>query len=430
MLLLLITIPSVILQASSVTNNIIESVFVLIALLYALKILQESNLSNFIFFGLAAGFCLLTKGTAYIFIGPIFLITGLHLMCLKKKAFYSIGLMTLSLVICLLINTFHYQRNFILTGNILGTNKIESQKYSNEKFSVINLTSNTIKNIGINLGPFPLNKIAEKGIYTMHQYLGIDINAPGSNFDDFIYSITSAPNSEDNAPNFLHLLLGLFCLVKIFSKARAKQISINTWFFIGVVFLQFLLFNLVLKWQPWHARNQIALFFEFVPLTALFVIDVISKRSLKILFFVLVLYAVTLIVFNRIRPLYSHIPLTNNIGIKSNREIKYYADRMVAADEFQKIDDIINKEKNIVVGVNIFWNEYEYPFFRNCYRDNIKPFHILNDDNPSKNIDRIVLIPDYIVSTRTYLNNLDFNSNSYTNLTLGNTYISLYKKNK
>lgn len=430
MLLLLITIPSVILQASSVTNNIIESTFVLIAVLYALRITAHFKGKYLIVIGLAAGFCLLTKGTAYIFIAPVYLITAINLLLRQKGILQSVSWLFLSGILALLINSGHYYRNYQLCGNLLGTDPIEAKKYAPEHNSVKNIGSNIIKNIGIHFGPRPINQIAEKGIYKIHQMLGMDINGKGQNFNDFDYKITASPNTEDNAPNFIHMCLILSCTVLIlftFRKARGEDAS-KKYMLFEIILLQFILFNILLKWQPWHARNQIAMFFEFVPLIAVLIIDKMPMRWIKLLFTMLVVYAFTLILFNRLRPLIRLTPLTTNLSILSPRQQKFYADRTEVSKEFEVIDAMIPNKNYLTIGMSVFWNEYEYPFFSSCYSNTIKPYHILIDDNPSKKILRKELSPDIIISTRTYLKDIYYNKVNYINVTTGHTYIALFRR--
>ena len=73
-IILLITLPEVILQASSTQNDIVVSFFILSSIYFAVKSIKEATFLNFIFLGLCVGLSVLTKGTAYIYLAPILLI--------------------------------------------------------------------------------------------------------------------------------------------------------------------------------------------------------------------------------------------------------------------------------------------------------------------------------------------------------------------
>lgn len=426
MLIYLCTIPSIVLQASSVTNNIIESTFVLIALLYALKTLNENKIIYFILIGVSSGLCLLTKGTAYIYIFPIFFMICIHLLLSKK--FKMLKLIVLSTFLCLILNVFHYNRNYKLCSNILGTDKTESSIYSNSTMSGKLLTSNIIKNVGCHLGPYPLNKISEKYIYRIHDILGMNINQKGTNFDDFEFRITSAPNSEDNAPNFIQICLIFICIFMLIIGIVKGSLKSNLYFLFAIILMQFLIFNLYLKWQPWHSRNHTALFFEFVPLIGILIFDRIkSKWVLNIFFSVILMYALTMIVFNKLRPFISLPKITANVNMLSSRELKFYADNIGTSKDFNKIYEIIGNNKNQFVALNIYWNEYEYPFFNKCYSNEIYPHHILIDNNLSKNIKRNEVEFDFIISKRIYLDEILYNNRTYYNVTRSNKTIALFR---
>lgn len=428
--LFVITIPSVVLQASSVTNNIIETTFILNAVLFSLKILKNKKEPiNYLILGVSAGFGLMTKGTAYIYIFPVFLLLGFALVFNREKGFIQrLLLFFFSGIICVSINVSFYIRNYNLVNHFLGTDHIEAKKYSNEKIGLKMFVSNGLKNIGNHLGPLPINKYAEKAIYKVHDLMYYDINQKGANFDDFEFRISSAPNSEDNAPNFIHLMLVFFSVFSLIVYVFKRKVSKEVLFVFGICAMQITLFVLYLKWQPWHSRNHTALFFELAPLVVLLLFDKVSKKwMLKTVFNFLILVAVSTIFINKLRPLVYVKNVTSEIHVNSPRIEKYFTDRNKVYQDNLKIQKVLDQLQNQKVGIDIFWNEYEYPFFKNCYTKKVFPTHLFVEKNPSKNIKHQTEKVDYIVSNRTYLNNITYNNQEYQNLFLNNEYVSLFK---
>lgn len=429
--LILITIPAVVLQASSVTNNIIEASFVAIALLYAIKLRNEMGVIGFLVLGVSAGMSILTKGTAYLFVVPIFIFCGIDTL-VSRSFIKKASLLFLSGVLALGINVCHYQRNYQLTGSFLGTDPAEKQMYSNQDMSISRFCSNSIKNIGNHLGPYPLSIYTESAIYKTHDLLGIPINGNGVNFNNFDYHVTASPNTEDNAPNLIHILLMIFSFAFIIIEIFRRKIRIkdSLVFILGIVVLQFVFFNIFLKWQPWHSRNHIAMFVEFVPILAMIVFDRIQRKGYRqVLLGIMTFYAVLLIVFNRLRPFISYPPYTSTVSLFSSRDEKYFADRTHLISDFRNIRQKLGNINYHTIGINIYWNEYEYPYFKDCFSVfEIKPYHIIDKSNPSKILVNENYIPDYIISDRTYLNVIDFKFMKYYKITEDNSNIALYKR--
>jgi hypothetical protein len=73
-IILSLSIPELMLQASSTQNDIILSFFILASFYFAVKSIREVNIFNFFYLGLSIGLAILTKGTAYIYLAPLVII--------------------------------------------------------------------------------------------------------------------------------------------------------------------------------------------------------------------------------------------------------------------------------------------------------------------------------------------------------------------
>lgn len=298
--------------------------------------------------------------------------------------------------------------------------------------SISRFCSNGIKNIGNHLGPYPLSIYTESAIYKTHDLLGIPINGEGINFNNFDYHVTASPNTEDNAPNLIHVVLMLFSIVLVLIEIirRKRHFKDPLVFTLGIIVLQFVFFNIFLKWQPWHSRNHISMFVEFVPILALIVFDGNKlKRYRQILLGIMIFYAVLLIVFNRLRPFISYPPYTSTVSLFSSRDEKYFADRTHLIGDFLNIKKELGDVNYHTIGINIYWNEYEYPYFKDCFSMYaLRPYHIIDKPNPSIKIINGNYIPDYIISDRIYLDVIDFKFMKYYKITKDNSNIALYKR--
>jgi hypothetical protein len=239
-IVLAVTIPEVILQASSTQNDIVVSFFILTSIYFSAKAVKDVNFQTFFFLGLSVGLGVLTKGTAYIYLAPVLLIftIAIFIRLFKTKNFAYLGYSIIVVIIFITINSGHYIRNYNFNNNILGVNNYESKVYSNEKMTCTLLISNILKNIGLHISPYPLNRFSNKVIYKLHQVLDVDINDPNTSFYHISYcGAPDLPNHENNAPNPIHFILIIVAVILIglnIHKTRRFSGKILLYFLISV----------------------------------------------------------------------------------------------------------------------------------------------------------------------------------------------------
>jgi len=434
-IILTVTIPEVILQASSTQNDIVVAFFILCTLYFTLKTLKYSNPDNHIYLGLSAGLAVLSKGTAYVYILPILICYGsiVVVSLVRRRNFAVLKYPVLACVLCLSINAGHYYRNYKLSGNILGIDHLQTPARDfNENMTLPLLLSNVTKNAGMHMGPYPLSVFADKCIWELHHILHIDIRA--TNFKDISFYITNIPNSENNAPNPLHLLLIIVSLVIILIHgAKHRKDSAEILVYIFIFLAQAILFSAIFKWTPWHSRLHIPLFMVSVPLICYAI--TLSKRFSKIMpaaLLVMLLYAFGIVIFNRIRPFITvdHSmgfgKITTNITIFDSRFKKYFACRDEVYNEYNVTRNLIQKMNCNAVGVELSDDDWEYPLFMNSYNKEISPVSI-NVQNISKNIPPGAHEIDCIASTTTNKHFIEYRGKKFYNLFPGNTVIWLYR---
>ena len=427
-----ITIPEVLLQASSTQNDIVVSFFILTSIYFAVKTLKEVRVQNYLFLGLSIGLGVLTKGTAYIYLAPILLIFGIAFLIrlFKTKTYSDLWYPIITIFLFLSINSGHYIRNYNLTNNILGVDKNESKMYSNENMSPKLLVSNIIKNVGLHLGPYPINKLSDKVIYKLHSIADIDINNSGTNFGNERYvGAPNRPNHEDSASNSIHfymIILSLIIIGIIILKNKAG--FSEALLYIIMLFLQAIIFCLYLKWQPWHTRLHLPLFMLSIPLICYAMS--LNGRFFKILHKlipIIILSAFLVIIFNHSRPFLSS-RYASRVSITDKRFKKYFANRLNLYEEYNATIDNIGKMNYENIGLVLGGDDWEYPIFSQFYDRGINPIHI-DVSTPTKNIPLKQKIIDCIISTTINDSIIDFNGKRYYNLNSKNNTIWLYKKN-
>ncbi|RCH55485.1 hypothetical protein DJ568_06215 [Mucilaginibacter hurinus] len=420
-----ITIPEFLLQASSTQNDIVVSFFLLTSCFFGYKAIQENSLKYYCFTGTAAALALVSKGTAYIYLAPVLLLLAIIVL----TNYYKTRQLT-HLVFALAIPAFiiaftapGYYRNYQLTGNILGVDKEESQHYANQRMSPVLLLSNIVKNGALHTGIKYTGYLAaatDTVLHKIHKAVEVDINDPAVNYRNIPYSTHTLATQEDSAPNLYHLILISGCVIVLIKNTYKRRLPLIVGILFTILFIQLIVFCGYLKWQPWHSRLHLPMFILFVPLIcfALSVSKVYTKVFSVLLPFIL-LYSITVVAGNETRPLKLQ-------KLKQERFQKYFATKPESYGEYKEINEIINTAGFSNIGLILGVDDWQYPLFVECYRRPLRPVHI-NVNNFSKSIPAKVIVPDCIVSTTTNLKTIEFNGRVYNNITPDNIYIFLYK---
>jgi xanthine/uracil permease len=263
-----VTIPMGILQASSTQNDYVVGFWLLCFLWSGMRFKEEPVPRWALMTGASLGLAILTKGTAYLYAFPFVLWLGYAVV--KSVPARRLYPLVLGIVLAaLVLNSGHYARNWALFSNPLlsGTNT----RYSNEIFSVKVTLSNIVRNLSLQVvTPFEgVNRRVEKGVREFHALIGMDVNDPQTTFGGMTYSIPRLEMRdlmhEDHSGNLLHALLAAITLVLLFcSKSLRRRSSNLTPYVFGIV-AGFLLFCIILKWQPWASRLHLPLFLLGAP---------------------------------------------------------------------------------------------------------------------------------------------------------------------
>lgn len=425
--ILWITMPEAILQASSTQNDLVIAFFVLTAIYFALQLFIELKHQLFLFLGVTVGLGVLTKGTAFIYFAPILL--GLALVFVfhiyKKRNYKMIASAILSGVLVLAFNSRHWLRNYNLAGNPLGG--VESN-FTNNKMSPLILTSSILKNIGNHIGPYPITTVTETVLEKIHNAINVDINDADLTYGSTTFKSGRRFAHEDSAPNPIHICLILCTYVLLFlPKNRAKWKNNRAAQLALLLLLQFVLFCALLKWQPWHTRLHLSLFLTAIPLLCFVVsLQTTYKKLMRLLIPVLFLYGFCVILFNMSRPFVEWTNITLPINIKDSRFKKYFANRSNEVyEDYQNISDLIRERQCKYIGLFMDGNHWIYPLFGDGYVEVMHPIYI-NITNASKKLLTKIERLDCIVSTIENKEFIEFEGKRYVNNSLNNKNIWIY----
>jgi len=287
------TLPMGILQSVS-TQTDYAGAFWLITFVFFLIEAQRST--RFIYImaaGLSLGLALLTKGNSYIFAAP-FLIWFMG-TTLKRHWRVSLAGVLLIVACAVLMNMGQYVRN----TQTFGTPTWTSVPLTNASLSPKVLWVNILRNTGIHLAMpwIDVNAHTVQTLTKAGRFLGADIDDPRATFGGS-FAIRSLNFDEDYTGNFLHwLLFGGVFLLFWFSRALRQKAA----FYVLTVAFAFLLFCLVIRYQPWNSRFHLPVFILFCPVAAIVLEHFFNKKS-AVVVILLFLTAMPWLFFNQQHP--------------------------------------------------------------------------------------------------------------------------------
>ena len=262
------TLPMAILQASSTQNDLVVSSFIMAFGFFLLRIHRDNRFSDYVFLSLAFGMALFTKGTAYVYCATIGLALGLPIIIkyrrMRASLFKVITGFSLVILVALVMNAGFFSRNYSFIGKPFPSG---SGVYFNAKMTPYLFFSNLIRNAALHMGSKNprFNHAVSIGIKKM---LGSQLNDPNISFLDFKLNNVEFSRHEDLAGNLIHMLIASAALLVI-PLLWVKGYYRNVIGYSCGVFLGFVLFCLLLRWQPWHSRLQTPLFLMAAPILAI-----------------------------------------------------------------------------------------------------------------------------------------------------------------
>jgi hypothetical protein len=392
------TLPMLVLQATGTQNDIVLSLWILCLAYFLIKLGSRRSWLDLIGAAFSLGLALSTKGTALLFappllVIPLFMKTGDTMG--RKYTIRPIIALTIAVLVSLAIIAPHSYRNYRLFGGPFGPpqNSLGNLNVANDRLTPGIFFANIVRNLAIHTGtPFPkVNKSIERTVYNL---LGNEISNPASTWPGSTLHIRMRRH-EDGAGNPLHLIIITLSLLMLFTHRRRFPGFMHTYLFATIA--GFLLFSLLLRWQPFHSRLMLPLFLLCAPLTAAVFAAHSRENLLRIAMAVLLVSSLPWVAFNKYRPLFGQKTV-----FSVSQTTQYFAVRPELEPAYRNVVAYIAQSGAATVGLAFSEDDWEYPL--HALLDRQCPAvpeidHVLVQ-NPSAVLAKPLFKPDVIISSR------------------------------
>lgn len=361
-------LPMGILQSVTTQTDYVCAFWLAVFVFFILEARRQFQWTNILAGAVSLGLALLTKGTGYIFALPFlaWFITADFKNCITRSV---PGLLVI--VLCAVgLNTGQYLRNIQTFRSPAWTNI----SLTNQKIELKILEENIIRNVSINLATplMGVNENMAQAIAGAARFLGADLNDQRSSLGG-AFKIQSMVFDEDYAGNLLHALL--FAVVLVVSWLN-RSIRGKTGFYSACLVASFLLFCLIVRFQPWNSRFHLPLFILFCPVAGLVVEYLLKQRSvvLAMVFFVCALPWVCI---------NSHHPWIGPMNIfQQPKPAQFFYRRIELALPYAATTGYIKALGCKQIGLLISEESWEYPWWGLLAGKGVRIEHV-GVDNPS-----------------------------------------------
>jgi hypothetical protein len=366
------TIRQGILEASGTKNDYVVGFWLVVLVYYLFAYKDNRTLANAVGIGISLGLACLTKTTAFIYAPPLLLAMALTWPRDRWRVYMRhiilVGAVALSL------NASHFLRNYTLFGTPLGPSAEvppDHFAYINDRFGAFVTLSNVIRNVGLHLGTNSeaQNVRATDAAKRFLAFFGVDINDPGTTWDNTAFQFTGATLHEAGAGNMLNVLLIAVTLVLLARRLRAQELRPALTLALGLV-AAFVLFCAVLRWQPWHTRLHLPLFLLWSAVAATVLADSWPRFGIALIGTILFLNSIPALLDNETRPLRGG---TFN-AFNQPRPALYFGDWQALRKAYAETAKFTNAQHCADIGIS-GGIQYPYPLFA-----------LLGDLNGARNI--------------------------------------------
>lgn len=401
------TIPIALLQSSSTQVDMVTNVLALFGLYFVLNLIERPTIKDSFILASITGLGMQVKSPFifYIFI-PLGLLVILKLARLKKRIYISLIIFSVSL----LLQLRYWNQNINLYGNLLGQNLSgEKNTYVNERFDSPALLSNVIRNI-FNQLPVPIvNQPVEYSLDKALSLIGSGISDPKTTYPGHKFHVLSVVYpQEDIVSSPIHLLIIILALGLIFkNKNQMKNFHIIKIILI-MVFISFVIFSYILKYEPYHPRLQI----PYLTIGTMVSVIVIlfykwGNKFLILLFIPSIPLAFAVILLNVLRPYISYSSFYDKVKIfakpmsivpeafyEKSRIKQYFNSRPYWYKPYDEATDLITREdKKQLITMELMDDEFEYPLWKMLKEKNVN-FYVYQNKFIKKNV-----VPESILLT-------------------------------
>ena len=348
-------LPMAVLQASGAKPDIDVGFWLLAAVAFALEASESGwARSSALGAGLAIGFAMATKGTAYVMAPGL----AAGLLAGAAPGLRRSWLRGLPVVAAaaLCVNAPHAYRNWELNGHPLGDGsamEAGAQPYGNQRIDAGVLLSNVLRNVTLEatLRPAWSDAIYE-AVVGVHRALGLDPNDPATTWESTEYKPAYVSNHEGASANVRHSLL---LALALFWLMWRRKVDLAAGLLLGAA-AAFLLFCLVFKWQPWHARMHLPLYMAVCPVLGFWAAKALPRWLAVMMLAWLVVNIRPSVLHNALRPLG-----TERSAFTTERYKQYFVDLPWDEDAYRLGANLAARSGCRRVGIDISMLPHEYP---------------------------------------------------------------------
>ena len=284
---IVLTLPTGVLQASSSLNDIMVAYWLPVMALFVIQYIKTPTTLRLCFCGLALGFALLCKGTGYIFaapIGAVLFLRGFGVDKTLKGRMRLVAAGAAIVAMALLLNAGHYARNLALFDNPLTHGP---SGHVNHHFNVLVTLSNLVRGSALHLG-VPNDSVNMLTLDLIRHVFGEEIDAvPGATLGlPFLQRGIHWSQNEAFAGNFFHFWALLASALGVLMLRR--HVGFRGWPATVALALVFgaVTFCSLIQWDFYGARRHMPLFILGAPIIVLFLASMarsLLQRYRKIL---------------------------------------------------------------------------------------------------------------------------------------------------
>lgn len=365
--LFMATLPMAIIQASSTQTDNAVGLWLACCVYCFLAWRNSRRMAHLLFFGLALGLAILTKGTAYPLALPFVLFIGWKALT-HPRPFLIQGMLAGCLVIGL--NLPHIYYNYTEYDNIFGSGGMNIIKTP----TPVTLAATLAANIASNDPAWIGKKGVERGYHALFSVLGIPPDDPVVFPWGGIHQRSRYSTHEDIAQNPVHTLF----LLVIFGAYLFRSFPLPP-FYTRCVLASVVFFCLFLTWQPWITRLQVPIFALAAPLFGMACETINRPRRHIIALGFLALAALPPLFFLQSRPLVPwRVFHTRALTWTTPRSDLYFSNRPALKQSYREVVSILAAAKPSCIGLYLNADSWEYPLWALLRQEQSPMPHIIH----------------------------------------------------
>jgi hypothetical protein len=369
---LVATIPTGILGATSAKNDYVLSYWIVLAVYFLIRWRTHQTWSDTLAIGGTLSLAVFTKGTAYAFL-PF-----LVLACAATWSWASVRCFLIRVpviaLLCIAMNAPLWTRNYRFSGSIFGlpyfdgAGPVFERMFANSHITLARSIANFLRSIGLNMAvpSHRINAITTGLLSHCIHLLGVDpndrsqiVSGQSGIFRPFV--INFASRNETMSGNTLHFLLFVAALLMGLVWIRRMHREV-LWVGAGLV-SAFFLYSALLRWSPFNARYQLPVFVVSATFVALTFSRLLPRSITNLAIVLLLIASVPPLFGNQARPLVTKSGFKGSILTAPRDETYFFDQHQALADSFIAAAKSTAATGCKSVGVDASLLHFEYPFF-------------------------------------------------------------------